>query len=104
MEQAILEYVVEKARALMTAPTCSEEAKAAAQAWLDAVGTAQEAEETRKFVQELEEDIISIDELIAFAESDQGKAAFGEGAPVWLPREERPKRPALSTASARPAP
>ena len=81
MEQAILEYVVEKARALMAAPTCSEEAKAAAQAWLDAVGTAQEAEETRKFVQELEEDIIPIDELIAFAESDQGKEVFGEGAP-----------------------
>lgn len=81
MEKAMLDYVAEKARALLEAPTCSAEAKAAAQAWLDAVGTDREAEETKAFLQELEEDIVTIDDLIAFAESPQGKGVFGEGAP-----------------------
>ncbi|MCI5499582.1 MAG: molecular chaperone Hsp90 [Clostridiales bacterium] len=80
MEQTILDYVVEKTRALMAAETCSSEAKQAAQAWLDAVGTDREREETGTYLQELEEDVVTIDELIAFAESAAGKGVFGEGA------------------------
>lgn len=58
-------------------PSCSKEAKDAAQAWLNAVGTANEAEETKKYIAELEADITTIDGLIAFAGSDAGKSVFG---------------------------
>lgn len=61
----------------MAAPTCSVEAMAAAKSWLEAIGTEREAEETRKYVAELEEDIVTVDGLIAFAESEAGVRVFG---------------------------
>lgn len=81
MEQTVLDYVVEQTHALMAAETCNGETKQAAQAWLDAVGTDREKEETGKYLRELEEAATTIDELIAFAESAAGKGVFGEGAP-----------------------
>ena len=80
MNRETLEYVVEKTRELIQAPTCSQEAKDAAQSWLDAVGTEREAEETKKYIAELEEDIVTVDGLIAFAESEAGAAVFGDNA------------------------
>ena len=77
MTQETLNYVVEKTKELMAAPSCSQEAKDAAQAWLDAVGTENEAEETKKYIAELEEDIMTLDGLIAFAESEMGAQVFG---------------------------
>ena len=77
MDKNGLDFVVEKSKELMSASTCSSEAKAAAQAWLDAVGTDREAEETKKYVEELEADIMPIDGLITFAESDMGAKIFG---------------------------
>ena len=50
MDKKVLDYVVEKTKELMGTATCSAEAKAAAQAWLDAVGTAAEAGETKKYI------------------------------------------------------
>ena len=55
---------------------CSRE-NTAAQAWLDAVGTEREAEETKKYIEELEADIMPVDNLIAFAESEMGAKVFG---------------------------
>ena len=81
MNRETLEYVVENTRELIQAPTCSQEAKDAAQSWLDAVGTEREAEETKKYIAELEEDIVTVDGLIAFAESEAGAAVFGDNAP-----------------------
>ncbi len=78
MNKEVLDYVVEKSHELMNASSCSAEAKAAAQAWLDAVGTDQEAEETKKYIAELEVDIIPIDGLISFAGSDHAIQLFGE--------------------------
>lgn len=77
MEKEVLNYVVEKTQALINAPTCSGETRAAAQAWLDAVGTESEAAETKKYVEELEADIMPIDMLIGFAESAGGADVFG---------------------------
>lgn len=77
MNKEMLDYVTGKTRDLMNAPSCSKEAKTAAQAWLDAVGTAQEAEETIKYIAELEADIMPIDSLIGFAESEHGSQVFG---------------------------
>ncbi len=70
-------YVMEKTKELMQAHSCSKEAKAAAQAWLDAVGTEREQEETKKYVAELEADIMPLDNLIAFARSEAGAGVFG---------------------------
>ena len=50
MTQETLNYVVEKTKELIAAPSCSQEAKDAAQAWLDAVGTEHEAEETKNYI------------------------------------------------------
>ena len=54
-----------------------QEAKDAANAWLDAVGTDNEEAETKKYIAELEEDIMPIDGLIGFAGSEAGAAVFG---------------------------
>ncbi|HIZ82492.1 MAG TPA: molecular chaperone Hsp90 [Candidatus Mediterraneibacter pullistercoris] len=78
MKKEILDYVTEKTHEMMRAHSCSAEAKAAGQAWLDAVGTEKEAEETKRYIEELEEDIMPIDSLIAFAESEGGAKVFGE--------------------------
>lgn len=80
MNKEVLDYVVEKTKELIAAPTCSSETREAAKAWLAAVGTEQEAEETRKYIDELEADIMPIDNLIGFAESEAGASVFGADA------------------------
>ena len=70
-------YVVEKVRELIAAPTCCAEAKAAGQNWLDAIGTEGEAEAAKKLIAELEADIVTVDGLIAFASSEAGAKVFG---------------------------
>lgn len=77
MDKEVLNYVVEKTHELADAPTCSSETKAAAEAWLEAVGTDRESAETKKYIEELEADIMPIDGLIGFAESDMGTQVFG---------------------------
>lgn len=77
MDQEVLNYVIEKTKELMSASSCSSEAKSAAQSWLDALGTETEAAETKKYLEELEADIIPIDGLISFAQSDHGIQVFG---------------------------
>lgn len=42
MDKEVLSFVVEKTHELMNAASCSKEAKASAQTWLDAVGTENE--------------------------------------------------------------
>lgn len=77
MKQETLNFVKEQTAALIAAPSCSAEAKVAAEKWLAAVGTADEAEATKAYVAELEADIMPIDGLIAFAGSDAGVGVFG---------------------------
>lgn len=77
MTQNVKDDVIQKVNALIAAPSCCAEAKAAAQAWLDALDTDQEAEQTRKLIEELEMDIMPIDTLIAFAGSETGIQIFG---------------------------
>lgn len=78
MNQNVKDYVNEKVNELIGAPSCSPEAKEAAENWLAAVGTDKEAEETKNLIAELEEDIMPIDTLIAFASSEEGTKVFGE--------------------------
>ena len=77
MTKEVRDFVIEKTKDLMAAHSCSAEAKAAAQAWLDAAGTDKEAEETARYIEELEADIMPVDGLIAFAESEAGAQVFG---------------------------
>lgn len=77
MTQETLNFVKEQTAALIAAPSCSAEAKAAAEKWLAAVGTADEAEATKAYVAELEADIMPIDGLIGFAGSEAGVGVFG---------------------------
>lgn len=77
MDKETLNYVVEKTHELIDAPSCSSEAKAAAKVWLTSIGSLEEAAETKKYIDELEEDIMPIDGLIGFAESDHGVQVFG---------------------------
>lgn len=74
----ILDYVVDKTHELINAPSCSKEAKLAAQKWLEAIGTDKQSEETKKYIAELKADIMPIDGLIAFAGSEMGVKVFGE--------------------------
>lgn len=77
MTQETLNYVKEHTEALIAAPSCSAEAKAAAEKWLSAVGTAEKAEVTKAYIAELEADIMPVDGLIAFAGSEAGVSVFG---------------------------
>lgn len=80
MTKEVQDYVIEKTREMIGAASCSSEAKAAGQAWLAAVGTEKEAEETRRYIEELEGDIMPVGMLIAFAESEDGAKVFGDHA------------------------
>ena len=77
MTQEALNFVKEQTAALIAAPSCSAEAKAAAEKWLAAVGAADEADATKAYVAELEADIMPIDGLISFAGSEAGVGVFG---------------------------
>ena len=81
MTKETQQYAVEKTKELMAAFSCCQEAKDAAQAWLDCLGTAKEKEQTEKYIAELEADLVTVDALIAVAESETGKEIFGEKAP-----------------------
>ena len=80
IDQKVLDDVIERTKELINAPTCSAEAEAAAKAWLNAVGSEQQTNETQKYIAELEADIMPIDNLISFASSDAGIQYFGEEA------------------------
>ena len=77
MDKKVLDFVVEKTNELINAPTCSSETKASAEEWLASVGTDQEAEALKKYIDALEGDIMPIDMLISFAESEAGAKVFG---------------------------
>lgn len=77
MEQSVREYVTEKVKDLISAPSCCAQAKAAGENWLKAAGTDQEAEQTKNLIAELEMDIMPLDGLIAFAGSEAGAKVFG---------------------------
>ena len=77
MEKNVRELIEAKTRELIEAPTCSSETKEAAVRWLEALGTDREKAETKSYISELEEDIMPIEQLIAFAGSEAVKSYFG---------------------------
>jgi len=77
MDKKLSDFVYEKTHELMNAHSCCSAAKTAAQNWLDALGTPKEAEETKKYISELEEDVLPLDAVIAFTQSPAGTKFFG---------------------------
>lgn len=77
MNVEVKDFVTEKVNELINAASCCAEAKEAAKNWLDAVGTDKEGAAAKNLIAELEEDIMPIDGLIAFAGSEAGAQVFG---------------------------
>lgn len=78
MKKEVFDYVSEKTKELLASPMACPESKAAGESWMSAAGTDNEAEETKRFIAELEADIMPIDTLIQFAGSEESKEYFGE--------------------------
>ena len=78
MEQGTRDYIVAKTKEMIAVDYCCEEAKAAGEAFLKAAGTAEEDAQMKAYVAELKEDLLSIEELIAFAKSENAVKCFGE--------------------------
>ena len=75
MTENVKTYVTEKTKELIAATSCSAEAKEAANAWLEAVGTEKEAEVTKNYI----------------AGSDMGAKVFGDAAKGVLAHAEEIK-------------
>lgn len=69
--------LIEKIKAMSSAPSCCAGLKAAVKVYLAAVGTADEKIAAQSLISEIEADITTIDNLVAFAHSEQAKEIFG---------------------------
>jgi len=70
--------LADKTRALLESNACAE-LKDAAQKWLDTMEDgAANAEATKNYIAALEDGLVTVDELAAFAASDAGKQLFGD--------------------------
>ena len=67
----------DKLKQLAAAYSCCAELKAAIQAYFDAAGTANEKSATENLLAELEDDIQTVDGLVAFAHSQRAVEIFG---------------------------
>jgi len=77
MTAEILEDLKLKIRELIAVPHCAQELKDAANAWLNAIGTSEEKELGKAFIEELEEDVMPIDATVAFFQTEAAIKAFG---------------------------
>ncbi len=79
-QETIRQSLAEKTRALIathSAPALKE----AAQSWLDTMNDGEANKEaTRKYIAALEENLVKVDESLAFTASEEGKAYFGDRA------------------------
>ncbi len=77
MDKEMTNYIIAKTNELIEAKSCCDELKETARKWLASIGTEEENEETKKYFSKLEADIMPIDNLIAFAGSEEGHKLFG---------------------------
>lgn len=78
MDKTLRDAVIEKTRELMDAPSCSPDTREACERWLQSNPSDREADAL--YIKELEEAVVPIDGLIAFASSEEGKKVFGDNA------------------------
>ena len=77
MTENTRKFVEEKTQEILKAPSCCPELKEMAEKWLAAENTPEEEKVTADYLQELSEDVLPIDALIAFASSEKGAEVFG---------------------------
>lgn len=77
MTENTRKFVEEKTQEILKASSCCPELKEMAEKWLAAEGTSEEEKVTIEYLQELSEDVLPIDALIAFASSEKGEEVFG---------------------------
>ena len=77
MKENVKDFMVSKVNELVDAGSCCGELKALGKAFLEAVGTEKEEEALKALLAEIEEDIMPIEGLISFANSDAGAQVFG---------------------------
>lgn len=78
------EEVIAKVKELVAAPTICDEAKEVGEKYLAAVGTADEKALAKALIEELKEDVGSIDSCIEFYKSDIGKQIYGDKVPAQI--------------------
>ena len=77
MNESTRKFGEEKTQEVLNAGSCCPELKEMAQKWLDAENTPDEGKVTADYLQELSEDVLSIDAFIGFASSEHGEQVFG---------------------------
>lgn len=71
------EILMEKAKKMISAPSCCAELKKVGQDWLDSVGKADEKEKAEILIAEIKEDITTVEDLVMFAHSEEAIKIFG---------------------------
>lgn len=102
MANAKRDFIVEKVKEVLAAPSCCPELKDAAQKYLAALDTADEKAAGKILIAELEEDVQSIDDTLAFFCSDAAKRFLARRQRrTWRKPREKLKRQGPKSASAR---
>ncbi|MCM1114264.1 MAG: molecular chaperone Hsp90 [Clostridium sp.] len=78
MKKELIDYITEKTHEMLSVDCCCQEARDAADMWLNAVETDNEIQVVKDYIAELEDDLLPIDDLINFAKSERGAEIFGE--------------------------
>lgn len=81
MKTDLLNLMIEKTKAILAAPSCNPETRETCERWLASVDKPDFEAATKRYLEELAGDVVSIDGLIGFASSDKAKELLGaEGA------------------------
>ena len=83
------DYVIEKVKAIMAAPSCCSELKEICMEWIQAAGSSAEDAATRSLLHELEDDVCTIDDVMDFFDSPAAAIALGEEDAKALPAQAR---------------
>lgn len=78
MNAKYADFLKKKAAELIAVPHCYADLKEKGKKWLESLDTPEEKEAAKKFVEELKADVLTIDNLIEFSQSDMAKQKFGE--------------------------
>ena len=78
------EFIVDRVKELLEAPSCCQELRVVAQGYLAALDTPGEKKAGETLIAELEKDVQDIDSVLALFTSDAGKKMFGENAAAHL--------------------
>ena len=97
MTQENRNFVTEKLKAVIAAPSCCPELKEIAIEWIQASGSDHEAAATRSLLHELDEDVCTIDDTLAFFTSPAAAAMFGEEKAAAMAEQARAHKAAGGT-------